>query len=260
MGGKVAVVTQIAKAERFQEIVEVAARQLAEVSHRPGGSYVTTPLLYVSGSYVVIQIEPIGREYLVSDFGLGSREAEMLGGDGIFRRQAQIIAERNGVGFDHHAFFAVLASEDQITGAVASIANCSQEAVMITAMKLAEKRTRDDAEILHERLTTVFTERAVARDAELIGASNTPWHVTSLVTIERRLVAFEAVTKHPNSVVYASTKFRDLALLEKPPGRVAVVGQKKQLGTYLGVLAQAANVIEMKVGDQTLRDIAQRAA
>ena len=195
----------------------------------------------------------------MSDFGSGHNEAELLGGDLIYRRTAKTIAENAGIGFDQMAFFVLKANEAQLPGAVATVANCSHEAVLVTAMKLAERREHDDAELLYERLVEVFPSTSVHRGASLIGASNTEWRVASLVEIGRRRVAFEAVTKSANSVVFASAKFNDLARLQHPPGRVAVVKRKAELGTYLGVLSQAASVIEARAADRTFREAAEAA-
>ena len=43
------------------------------------------------------------------------------------------------------------------------------------------------------------------------------------------------------------------------PARVAIVNSKQDLGTYLGVLSQAADVIEDSSPDQTIRELAKAA-
>ncbi len=229
----------------FRETVESAARQLVSVEEVSGAQHVATPLMYVSGASVVVRVEAAGSEYIVTDFGAGHQEAEWLGGEHIYRRAARAIAETTGVAFDHFAFIVARVSRDQIAGAIASVANCSQEAVLITSTRVAEKRAKDDAAELYDRLSDLFTPRAVTRDAHLVGASSTEWHVASLVRLDDRQVAFEAVTKHPNSIVYAATKFSDLSRLRNPPGRIAVVHRKAELRTYLDVLSQSSSdVIE----------------
>jgi hypothetical protein len=250
----------VKNSKQFQAVVESAARQLSSVSHLPSGSFVSTPLLYPSGATVVVRIEQTGREFFVSDFGAGHNEAELLGGDLIYRRAAKSISEAAGIDFDQMTFFVLRASEAQLVGAVAAVANCSHEAVLVTSMKLVERRDHDEADILYERLVEVFPASSVHRSATVVGASNTEWHVSSLVDVGRRKVVFEAVNKHPNSVVFAAAKFNDLARLQHPPGRIAVVRRKAEFGTYLGVLSQAAAVIESRAADQTFRDVAASAA
>ncbi|RNF33976.1 hypothetical protein [Paracoccus methylarcula] len=243
----------------FQDVVRAAASQLVSHELISGGHYVTTPLMYASGGYVVIRVEQAGDEFLVSDFGAGHEEASLINGETIFKKVARSIAEANGVQFDSYSFFVLRVSKEQLPGAIATIANSSQEAVNITAMKVSERKHRDDNTILYERLSSVFGRASIARDAHILGASNTEWHVSSLVTVQNHSVAFEAVSKHPNSIVHAAAKFSDIARINDAPGRVAVVSNKKALGTYLGVLAHNANVIERRVDDQVYQNLLEAA-
>lgn len=245
--------------KQFQNVVEAAASQLAQVSHVAGSAFISTPLIYPSGGSVVVRVDQTGGDFFVSDFAAGHQEAELFGGDLIYRRTARAVAESAGIGFDQMAFFVLKASEAQLPGAVATVANCSHEAVLVTSMKLAERREHDDAELLYERLVDVFPAASVHRSASVVGASNTEWRVASLVEIGRRQVAFEAVTRNANSVVFASAKFNDLARLQHPPGRVAVVNRKAELGTYLGILSQSASVIEGRAADLTYKQVANAA-
>lgn len=236
--------------EKFQDVVRSAAAQLVSHEVISGAHYVRTPLMYASGGYVVVRVESDGGDFLVSDFGTGHEEASLMGATRIYKGVARHIAETNGVGFDSYSFFVLKVSREQLPGAIATIANSSQEAVNVTSLKISEQKHRDDNALLFERLSGVFGRDSIARDAEIVGASNTAWHVASLVTIQRRQVAFEAVAKHHNSVVSAAAKFSDIARIRQAPGRVAVVGNKKILGTYLGVLSHNASVIERKVDDR----------
>ncbi|GHC63192.1 hypothetical protein [Neogemmobacter tilapiae] len=248
------------EAHVIQDFVRAAVARLVSVESVAGAHFVTTPLMYASGGYVVVRIEQNGENFFVSDFGAGFEEALLMGGEGIYRRQAKTIAETVGISFDDAAFFFLTANKDQLIGAVAVIANASQEAVNLTAMRIAERRHKDNSELLIERLRSVYDPKFVARDVEIVGASNTKWHLTSVVTVKERKLVFEAVSEHKNSVIYAAAKFGDLARLENAPGRVAVVVDKKALGTYLGVLSHNANVIEQSVSDQVYQRLLERAA
>jgi hypothetical protein len=243
----------VREGEVFQEVVKSAVAQLVAHECIAGASYVTTPLLYASGGYVVVRIEPSSEQFFVSDFGAGHEEAVLMNGEHTYRNVARAVAEANGVGFDNFSFFVLKVSRDQLPGAIAAIANCSQEAVNVTAMKVSERRQRDDNAILFERLASVFGNKSIARDAHVIGASNTEWHVSSLVTVEKKSIAFEAVSKHPTSIVHAAAKFSDIARISGAPSRVAVVANKKALGTYLGVLTHNASVVEHTSKDDVFR-------
>lgn len=245
--------------ERFQEVVRSAAAQLVSCESISGAQYVRTPLMYASGGYVLVRVEAGGGDYVVSDFGAGYEEASLMGGTRTYNNVAKGIAETNGVGFDSYSFFVLRVSREQLPGAIATVANSSQEAVNITALKISEKKYRDDNAALYDRLAGVFGRECIAKDAHIVGASNTEWHVSSLVTVQRRQVAFEAVSGHPNSVAFAAAKFSDIARMRRAPGRVAVVGSKKALGTYLGVLSHNANVIERGVDDRVYQSFLEAA-
>ena len=243
----------------FQEVVRDAAAQLVSCDLISGAQLVRTPLMYASGGYVVVRVEAAGGEYLVTDFGTGHEEASLMGGSRIYTGVAKEIADAYGVGFDSYSFFVLKVSREQLPGAIATVANSSQEAVNITSLKVSEAKSRDNNALLYERLSGVFGRDSIARDAHIVGASNTEWHIASLVTIERRQVAFEAVSKHPNSVVHAAAKFGDIARIKRAPRRVAVVSSKKALGTYLGVLSHNASVIERKVDDRVYHSFIEAA-
>jgi hypothetical protein len=245
----------------FTRLVDSVAREIVSTTHRHDGSLISTPLLYPNGSSVVAKVVTAGEQYFVSDMGLGYQEADMMGAGNIYSRHARIIAENAGVRFDNQAFFILEVSREQLPSAVVTVANCSQEAVIIAAFRLAERRTVDDAERLYERLVGVFSRPRVARDAEIPGASSTRWPVTALVRPEGRgrMAVFEPVRRHHNSIAHASMKFQDLKALEQPPHRIAVVHRKSEFGTLLGVLTQAANVIDDDVADETLMQLVRAA-
>ena len=240
-------------ASSFRSAIDDIARQITVAGVRGGDeAFVRTPMLYPSGSTAVIRVTGSGDTFFVSDHGAGYDEAEMMGGSATFSRNAPAIAQRAGIGFDHHSFFVVQANHHQLPGAVIAVANCSLEAVSITAFKLAERKYVDDSDALYERLVRVFPRTAVARDAAIVGASTTQWHVAALVRGDHRPTLFEPVSNHHSSIFAVSTKFHDIAEVEDAPARVAVVRKKTELKTYLAVLSQAANVIERDVPNETL--------
>jgi len=243
----------------FRSTVDSVAREIIATEHRAAGSFIRTPLLYPSGSTVVVQIKEAAGRYFVTDMGFGYQEAEMMGASFIYSRHAGAVADSAGISFDSQAFFIAEAPREQLAGAAVTVANCSQEATALAAFKLAERKAADDAERLYDRLVSVFSARDVVKDAEVYGASNTKWPVAALVKAngDRRPTVFEPVRRHHSSVAHASMKFHDLALLERPPNRIAVVHEKRDFGTLLGVLTQAASVIDDTVSDEALLRLAK---
>ena len=252
---------------KFSELVDAVAKELVATEHDKSGSFIRTPLIYPSGALVVVRVHRAeGQRFFISDWGLGYQEFDLSGAANFYMRHARPIAERAGVGFDNQAFFVMEASREQLVGAVVTIANCSQEATIRAADALAEKTFEDSKERLYERLVSVFQKtdgrRVVTKNAKIIGQSNTEWPVATLVRIPglNRPTIFEPVTKHHHSVASASMKFNDIARLGKEaPGRVAVVQNKKEFGTLLGVLSQAANVVDEGVPDETIQRLAKAA-
>jgi hypothetical protein len=244
----------------FETLVDEVARELVAVEHRKGGSFVRVPLLYPGGTTVVVRIQEGTDSFFVTDAGLGYQEAELMGAGLLYARHARAIGEAAGVRFDNQAFFVLEASKDQLPGAVTTVANCSQEAAIRSADALAEQTFEDGKVRLYERLVSVFTPRLVAKNVEVIGASNQKWRVTAIVTPkEGHQTVFEPVTKHSNSVASATMKFSDIALRENAPGRVAVVHNRAEFGPLLTVLSRSASVIEDDAPNESLRRLASAA-
>lgn len=240
----------------FREVVDGVARALADTRHERDASFIHLPVMYPSGSMVVVRIDPHhDGHYLVSDMGLGFQEADLLGAGKVFVHSAPAVGIRAGIHFDHQTF-SLGVRREQLIGAVSAIAACSQEAVQIAAFRLDEKKKADAADRLCERLYRLFTPAKVERGATVLGASNTPWTVTALVRTDGHRAVYEPVSDHPNSVASALAKFVDLTQLEQPPARIAVVRKKELLGTRLALIATAANVVEEGVSDQTLEQLA----
>jgi hypothetical protein len=247
--------------QKFNHLVDSVAREIVATEHRVGGSYIRTPLMYPSGSTVVVRIEQGDNRFFVSDVGLGFQEAELMGAGLLYAKPAHVIATDAGVMFDNQAFFVLEASREQLAGAVVTIANCSQHATMRAADALAEKTFEDRKARLYERLVKVFEPKIVARNVEIIGASHQKWQFATVVTLPNsRPTVFEPVTKHPNSIAAASMKFGDVALLkEHAPHRVAVVQNKKELGALLTVLSRSANVIDDNESNERIVRLAKAA-
>lgn len=247
--------------ENFRQLIGEVSQQLVTAEHQVGRSFIKVPLLYPSGANVVVRVEGGEDRFFISDAGFGHQEADMMGASLIYARHGRPIAENAGVRFDNQAFFVIEASRDQLPGAVVTIANCSYEAVALTAYKLADRKSSDEADRLYERLVTIFPKSNVVRNADFVGSSMTKWPITALVKIPSlsRQAIFEPVTKYHASVVNASTKFHDISRIENAPTRVAVVRKKAEFGSWLTLLSQAANVVDADVPDATIAKVAEAA-
>lgn len=240
----------------FSSLMEHAARALVTVDHAAGHSFIHTPLMYPTGSSVVVQINDAGGEYFVTDFGMGYEEAVMMGASTVYARYAKSIASDAGIGFDSRSFFAIRVTQNQLPGAIATVANCSQEAATIATYRIADRRRSSAVDDLYSRLTRTFSPREIARDVPVLGNSNKEWHVAVMVQVEHHQSIFEPVSPHHASIYAAATKFNDISRVENAPARVAVVERKAELKDNLAVLSQSANVIERDASDETYQRIA----
>lgn len=235
---------------------DAVSRQLVQAFECGGECFIQTPLMYPGGSTVVVSISVSGDHLFLSDFGLGFQEAELIGANRHYTRIAPKVGERYGVHFDHHAFFVAEVSRSQAAGAVMALANASKETVDWAALRYAEKRERDQADALIDRLLRVFNQRHVHRDAEVRGASSHPWHPTALVERGERRIIFNQVRPAAPSVYATVSMFHDIARMSDPMPRVAVAPKKRDLGDYETLLAQAGAVTDLETNDDTFVRIA----
>lgn len=240
---------------------EQVARGLSKASMLDGRAFIRTPVLFPSGSTVVVVLhEEGGNRYRVSDLGQGLEEADTLGIATIYRNQAAEVAARSGLAFDHTAFVATTLEPDQLVGAVMAVANAAGRALERALLRSESRRQEAATDRLVTRLRQVFPKAQVSRDVELRGASTHPWNFDALVRSGGDQAVFDLVTPHPASVAFASTKFHDLARLDHAPARIAMVRRKASFGDLLAVVAQAARVVEETAPDRSLTRAADLSA
>ena len=248
--------------EEFQHVLDAVARELVSATMEPDGAFIKTSLTYPGGSAVVVRVSEDAQGYFVTDFGLGLDEAVSMGiAPAVFARYAHAVADSTGTRFDNHSFFALNASREQLAGAIVAVANASHSTVAHTMFGAADKSGRMETQ-LFERLRSAFRDRParVLKQAEVRGYSNTPWRVDALVRAGERIAAFDFVSNHPASVAATTTKFYDIARLgAEAPKRIAVVRNRRELGTYLNVLSQAGSVIEDAAPDEAFVRLAEAA-
>ncbi|PAQ09738.1 hypothetical protein [Mesorhizobium temperatum] len=246
------------KIPNTKEAIGEAIRGMVNADHFFGGSIVTMPVLYPSGTTVALEVTRQGDKCLVSDRGGGWQEADMMGATRYFKKEANRVAEASGIRFDGHDMFVAEVAPAALQGAMMVVANCSQEATAFAAYRMAERSESDAKDILFARLSAIFGATDVAKDAELVGASNHTWKVSVLVTGRPHLGLFEPVMNKYISVVGTAAKFHDFSRLEHPPSRIAVVKSREDIGDFYGVVASASTrVVEQSASnEQFLRLVA----
>jgi hypothetical protein len=232
--------------------VDSAMAELVSVKHGDGISYVHLPIFYPSGAAVTVSVEQIKGGYLVTDEGFAYREIEMVGADRMFGRAARNAGERFGVDANPRMLSAN-ADTDTLASAIADIAIASAWVSHSVVDRISDRDVNEIAQHLYGRLVDIFGVEKVEQKASIVGASSNDWEVSSLVHLDGRIAVFDVVRNHHTAVYSTSTKFHDLALLSSPPVTVAVVKDKKAMGAYYGILAQAGHVIQDHESDAVIR-------
>lgn len=230
----------------IRTIAEEIAKALAYAKQSGSDQLIVTPLLYPSGSMVVVRIDKGAHGYFVSDYGCGARETSMMGeSEKIFRRQAKKASEHHGVRFTDDLFYDVDVPADALVTAVVCVANASKYCVEQTALAVASAERDVRRELLWSHLETAFQGIAIVRGGEVSGASDR-WQFDAVLQREVQPVLFELVSPTGGSVNAAVTKFLDIRDLGPNVfGRVAVTVDKAKT-PHLAVLARNAQIVSLK--------------
>jgi hypothetical protein len=207
---------------------------------------------------VVVRIDGAGDRFFVSDHGMGYEEAYAVNDSRRFGSVARALIAGTDLAFDGRFFYAADATNDELVGVVGAIANVSQRAVIEVTLKHEAKKVESDRKLLIDRLEHAFGVPRVVTDFTIRGASNVEWDVTARVETRDNVVSiFDYVKHHKNSVSSTVAMFHDIARLEMPPKRIVTVRDMSEMGLFVGLLSQAASVIELpRTNDDTLRRLA----
>ncbi len=117
-----------------------------------------------------------------------------MGIERTYSRVARAVAERSGVGFDDHAFFAIQVDFDRLPGAISTIGSCSLEAVTSAFAKATEKAHTGIARVLVEKLESTFGADSVRPNDVWSGDSGHDWTVAATVQTGSRQLVFDVAT------------------------------------------------------------------
>ncbi|RWM26878.1 hypothetical protein [Mesorhizobium sp.] len=233
-------------------IAEEVARALSFARTSNEGAMVVTPLLYPGGARAVVRINETAEGFFVSDGGGAKREADLMGGRGLFTRIARATAARFAVRFDSDLIFDLEVPREALVTAAIAVANASKTAVEQTAERLSERHANSQRERLSERLTAAFPAADISYDARVKGAS-AQWTFDAVLKDHDRTVAFDIVLPHANAVHAAVSKFLDLRDLgEDAPARIAVVTDEKAT-PLIPLLGRTARIINIASAPKAFR-------
>jgi hypothetical protein len=239
--------------EVFDKAVNEAVSDLVRCKRVNGTFYVNLPLVYPDGSYVTVRLDQVEGGIRVSDAGFAFRQVEEVGAGRSFSRTAAKIAETFDVDTAKRAVFVVVDLE-QLNRAIIDVAVASWTIADTICSKVHEEdeQLQEDLKV---RLQKIFGPLKVRDEAKIIGVSANEWDVSAVVNSGKHDTVFQAVANHPSSIYKASTAFRDISGIKKPPKLVAVVRNKKELGQKISLLTPAT-VIEDVQSDEYFRMVA----
>lgn len=237
--------------ETIQQLAGRVTPSLVSARHVNGSSFIQLPVVYPSGSFVTVCLSSAIGGIRVSDAGFAYREIESFGAGRSFGRHAKSVAEMFDVEAGRRAIFADVPRHD-VEWAIFDVSAASRLVVERIMDRINDDGDVSVSDALRERLDRIFPANVSFED-KIDGASSTEWDVTAIAKVGGGVAVFQAVSKYPVSVYKASTAFHDLAALAKPPALVAVVASKKELGSSLPLLSQAARVIEIDQADEVYK-------
>ena len=241
----------------FEDAVTRAVGRLVSVRHEQSGSFVNTSSMYPSGGGIVVWIRRQYPHFLVSDFGFGFQECSIMGADRRqFMSRATSVAETAGVRVTQDCTFEVMVSEGQLEGAIKAIAGCSQEVAIKFAHRIFQRQRADVGVLVFDKLSRLFGERAVAKDCDFTGASQSHWRIDVVVQRGEQLSLFDTVTPWAQSVAFTLAKFGDIRLLDNPPPRTAVLASRSGFGSWMTALAQNGSILHAASNDDAYRQAA----
>ena len=226
-----------------------------------GSSYlISVPLVYPSGTNVGVKVTFSKGLYVVSDIAMGFREAESWEAQRSFGSHAGRIKDEVGVEYTSEHEFRLVVKEHQLSSAIRRVAYASHRAAVKAFHTLPEVGEQEIAVELFQRLRDTFGVENVAGELKMAGASNIEWPFAAQLLQGKRRILFDVVSPRWASVVAAKSKFSDVRHLGPNTLPVAVVEDIDAMGKWLPLISQEAEVIEVGITTEELRQLVSEAA
>lgn len=235
------------------DLADTIASDLVRVKHTGLSSYINLPLVYPSESNVTVKIDLLEHGVRVSDAGFCFKEIERLGGERSFKRTARPLAHECQVEVGSRTIF-VDVPPQQAASAVSDVGLVSWRTAEKICTRLLSNNEEEVADILRQRLDSVFGPDRVKSGKEITGSSSWKWKVSAVVESDGDMAIFQAISPSGQSINKASTAFFDFAGLDRPPKLVAVVSDKRSFGPRLEIISRlGAKILEAGDSDESYR-------
>ncbi|GIX16699.1 MAG: hypothetical protein KatS3mg119_0885 [Rhodothalassiaceae bacterium] len=208
---------------------------------------VPTTTLLPGGTVVAVRIRALkGERFDIWDGESALDEIQACGHRELTRsdvRKARDIAERLGLEFTGTGFLLRGISRDRIPAGIAYVAEAARQWAHSVILQSRKRERGTLLELTEERLKKVFPSRAIARDRELLGASNKRHRFDFVVDLPGdRFAVFETVAPSPVSLSGTHLKFFDLREAHKDWPREAIVADLVDWAAAdINLLAQVAS-------------------
>ena len=188
---------------------------------------VETTTLLPGGALATLSVRRAPDGYQVSDDGAGRSSMLALGVQDLTRgdaRRANDIATARGISFDGQGFSIVGVSIDQLTAAIAYVADASRAWAVAAIDARSARHHVDLTDRAKARLQASLPGLQIDADRELVGISTKRHRFDLVVALPGdRLALFETITPAPASMAAAHMKFFDLMQAHVDWPREAVV-------------------------------------
>ena len=246
---------------RFPALDE-AVRSLVSLSYLHGRFRITMPVVLPSGSAATVTVWPEGRgeTFMVTDDG--ACLFEITSGafsEGIFSRVAKERCGHYGALFDGSTMLYLRVSAGRLRGAIVAMANLMKDVVAETIHRSVNQSAGQIDLELWDKLQETFAGSKIEHRAQLAGESTASHQFTALVTTERGLVAFDTFSAQGNSINAVYVKMADIGRIDCPPKGIAVTKRMSDIGAKLNLITSVAQVVEIGIGADDLRRIAEAA-
>lgn len=222
--------------------VENSTRDLLRLRQWGDTVFVNMPLVMPSGSFATVRVTPHRNGFYVDDGGFAYREAECVGYERSFHRTAGKIAETAEIDATARTI-GVSADESNLGRAICDVATASWRIADRIFERITDEDEEELADLLRARVKRIFGASHVSDDEEIVGSSANSWKVSAIVKANGHPAIFQVVGQKITSIYRASTLFRDLADIPSQPKRVAVVKDKKSLGSGIALISQSGGYV-----------------
>ena len=179
-----------------------------------GVARVETTTLLPGGAIATLTLRQTGENFSVDDEGCGRAAVVALGFQNLTRadaRRGSEIARQLGLVYVDDSFVLKNVSSDQLSSAIAHVAEASRAWAAATVDVHQKIRHRDLVGRAVERLRTFLPAMDVQIERELPGASNKLHRFDMIVSLPRdRFAVFETLLPASSSIAAAHLKFYDI--------------------------------------------------